>query len=493
VVFLSGAYVNDLDAMFNAALMRLSMIGGLTLLLTLTIGWLVNRDISKMLGGLRDTMTSLAGGDLTVTIPGIDRTDELGGMAQAVGVFKDNAGRMVALQQEQQAERQRSSEERRQSLASLADKFDKEVRGVVEAVATAGGDMGAAARKVSGTAGAAVERSGSALVEAEQATLNVQGVAAAIEEMAATGSEISRQVSRAATISREAAEEGRRTNDKVAGLAAAAQKVGDVVKLIQDIAAQTNLLALNATIEAARAGDAGKGFAVVASEVKALANQTARSTQEITRHIGEVRAATDASVAAVARIEQTITEVNNIAGSIAAAVEEQGAATAEIARNVAETAAAAQEMTNRTDEVSAEAKDTHERASDVLANTSALGTALEELKQSVIRVVRTSTAEVDRRATERIDLDLPCLLQVQEQCHTARVIDMSSGGAHVTGAPDLAVGSRGTLNVEGVGFTLPFTVKASGGGSLRLEFTLDAATAASLQGVTERLGRRRAA
>ena len=165
-VFLSGAYINDLNAMFSAALMRLSLIGGLTLLLTLTIGWLINRDISKMLGGLRDTMKRLAGGDLTVAIPGLDRTDELGGMAQAVGVFKDNAGRMIALQQEQHAERQRGIEERRQSLTNLADRFDKEVRGVVEAVATAGGDMGAAARKVSGTAGTAVELSGSALIEA---------------------------------------------------------------------------------------------------------------------------------------------------------------------------------------------------------------------------------------------------------------------------------------------------------------------------------------
>jgi methyl-accepting chemotaxis protein len=343
-VFLCGAYTNDLNAAFDAALIRLSLVGGLTLLLTLTIGWLVNRDISKMLGALRDTMKRLAGGDLTVAIPGIDRTDELGGMAQAVGVFKDNASRMIALQQAQQAERQRGIEERRQSLTSLADRFDKEVRGVVEAVATAGGDMGAAARKVSGTAGAAVEQSGSALIEAEQATLNVQGVAAAIEEMAATGSEISRQVSRAATISRDAAEEGRRTNDKVAGLAAAAQKVGDVVKLIQDIAAQTNLLALNATIEAARAGDAGKGFAVVAGEVKSLANQTAKATEDIRAQITAIQAESSAALTAIQGISQTVHGVEEIAAAISATVDQQSEAIQEVSGNIQQAAARTEQV-----------------------------------------------------------------------------------------------------------------------------------------------------
>jgi methyl-accepting chemotaxis protein len=383
-VFLSGAYINDLNAMFSAALMRLSLIGGLTLLLTLTIGWLINRDISKMLGGLRDTMKRLAGGDLTVAIPGLDRTDELGGMAQAVGVFKDNAGRMIALQQEQHAERQRGIEERRQSLTNLADRFDKEVRGVVEAVATAGGDMGAAARKVSGTAGTAVELSGSALIEAEQATLNVQGVAAAIEEMAATGSEISRQVSRAATISREAAEEGRRTNDKVAGLAAAAQKVGDVVKLIQDIAAQTNLLALNATIEAARAGDAGKGFAVVAGEVKSLANQTAKATDDIRAQIASIQAESSAALAAIQGISQTVHGVEEIAAAISSTVDQQSSAILEVSGNIQQAAA-------RTEQVAGHLR----RMSDGLGQNGAAATAVLTAADLLGQQARVLRREVD--------------------------------------------------------------------------------------------------
>jgi methyl-accepting chemotaxis protein len=382
-VVLSGAYTDDLDADFGAALMQLSLIGGLILLLTIMIAFFVNRDIGLTLSRLGDAMVRLAAGDLTAAIPGDDRKDELGVMAKALVVFKDNAGRMVALQQEQQAERQQAVGEKRQSMISLADRFDQEVRAVVDAVAAAGGDMGIAARKVGGTADAALKQAGSALTDAEQATANVQGVAAAIEEMAATGSEISRQVARAANISREAVEEGRRTNETVAGLAAAAQKVGDVVKLIQDIAAQTNLLALNATIEAARAGDAGKGFAVVAGEVKSLANQTAKATEEIRTQIASIQAESSSALAAIQGIAQTVHGVEEIATAISSTVDQQSAAIQEVSGNIQQAASRTQQVALGLRHMSEGLGENGAAAAGVLNAADLLGQQAKVLRQEV--------------------------------------------------------------------------------------------------------------
>jgi methyl-accepting chemotaxis protein len=228
--------------------------------------------------------------------------------------------------------------------------------------------------------------------------------------------------------------------------------------MISAIAGKTNLLALNATIEAARAGDAGKGFAVVASEVKQLATQTARSTEEIGRHIADVRTAAGASVTAVGHIEQTIDEVNAIAGSIAAAVEEQGAATAEIARNMTETALAANEMTERVDEVSAEAEVTGRQAAEVQENTSGLDNAVQDLSRSIIQAVRTSTAEVDRRRDRR----RPCLIKATLSCDgqtsDASIHDISERGFLAAGTQRYRAGQRLAIDGPSFGSRLQGTV-----------------------------------
>jgi hypothetical protein len=227
--------------------------------------------------------------------------------------------------------------------------------------------------------------------------------------------------------------------------------------------------------------------------VKALATQTARSTEDITRHIAKVRAATDASVAAVARIEQTITEVNAIGESIAAAVEQQGAATAEIARNVGETAAAANEMTSRTAEVSTEASATGDQAAEVRENASGLERAMEELRHLLIRVVRTSTTEVERRTHPRHAMDHACRVMVGGESYAGRIVELSEAGAKVRGVPPQPAGVRGTIAVDGAGSALPFVVKHAEEGGLGIAFAVDAASRGQVIQMLERLHRDRAA
>lgn len=382
-VFVAGAYTDDLDSAFASVVMELASFAGILLALSLLTAWFVSRDIGGSLSALNATMGRLAKGDLNVEVPGIGRRDEIGAMAGAIQVFRQNAIDMQGLQAAQKATEARAAGERRDALMALADRFDREVRSVVEVVAAAGTDLGRAARKVTETSGQASGQAGSALGEAEQATMNVQGVAAAVEEMAASGSEISRQVTQASAIARQAAEEGRRTNVSVAGLAEAAQKVGDVVKLIQDIAGQTNLLALNATIEAARAGDAGKGFAVVAGEVKSLANQTAKATDDIRAQIAAIQAETGSALQAIQGISQTVQGVEEIAASISAAVEEQSAAMQEISANVQHAAGRTQQVARDLQGVTGGLNVNGSAAHDMLGATERLGEQAQRLRQEV--------------------------------------------------------------------------------------------------------------
>jgi methyl-accepting chemotaxis protein len=478
------------DAVYASA--RIWIIGALiaAVLVSCIAAYGVIRGVSAPVLRMARAMHGLAEGNETIDIAANGRKDEIGQMAAALAVFRSNIVENRRLAEAQEAEREKADIEKRAALVGMAEKIETETTTALDqigarttAMATTADEMHVSSARTGGSARQAA-------TAAQQVLANAQIVANSSEQLAGSIREIGAQVGHSATVVARAVEATTESRQTMAALNDQVGRIGAVADMIGEIAGKTNLLALNATIEAARAGDAGKGFAVVASEVKALATQTASSTREIARHIDEVRAATEASVAAVSRIEQTIGEVNSIAGSIAAAVEEQGAATAEIARNVAETASAANEMTSRISEVSVEAERTDGQAGTVQDNASRLNAAVAELKQSLIRVVRTSTADVDRRIAARHDTNLSCHLTVAGEKYSAYISDLSEGGARVHNVPDLRKGMRGMLNLDGVGYPLPFTVQDDPD---RLTFDLDDATAARFRGVPERLVMRRAA
>jgi methyl-accepting chemotaxis protein len=345
---------------------------------------LMGRGISAPIIAMTEGMRRLAGGDKTAEIPAQHQTDEVGQMAKAVQVFKDNmitAERLAAEQEAEHAER----EQRAATVDKLTKAFDADVSGVLGAVSAAANELQATAESMSSIAEESARQAMAASAASDQAASNVQTVATAAEELSASILEISRQVQHSNDISREAAEEAHATTDVVRGLAAAASSIGEVVALITDIAEQTNLLALNATIEAARAGDAGKGFAVVANEVKNLANQTGRATEEIGKQIQSVQTETQRAVTAIESISRTIAEVNEVASSIAGAVEEQNAATQEIARNVMQASEGTQEVSSNIVGVTQAAEEAGGAATQVLGASSELSRQADGLRGTVQR------------------------------------------------------------------------------------------------------------
>jgi methyl-accepting chemotaxis protein len=358
----------------------------------LLLAWLMGRAIAGPIARMTRAMSDLAAGELDAEIPSRADAGEIGAMAGAVQVFKDNALTVRRLEAERQQAEAAADAARQAARRRLAQDFETGIGGVIDQVAAAAARMEGSAKGLSGNAGRSSDMAAAASGATQDASANVQTVAAATEELAASVNEISRQVGNSTAIARRAVAEATATDGRVQGLSAAANQIGDVVKLISDIAARTNLLALNATIEAARAGEAGKGFAVVASEVKNLAAQTAAATGEISAKVAEMQAATAESVTAIRGIGGIIGEMAAIATGIAGAVEEQGSATRDIAQNIQRAAQGTTDVVGHIGQVAQAAQEAGVSAHGLLEEAGGLSRQAILMRQEVGRFLKTASA-----------------------------------------------------------------------------------------------------
>ncbi|MGT2441181.1 methyl-accepting chemotaxis protein [Bradyrhizobium betae] len=336
------------------------------------------------LSSLTSAMSEVSAGHFEVAVPGLERKDEVGDMAQALEVFRTA---LIAKQaSDNNAAREASAKlDRARKVDELTTAFETSVAQIVETVSSASVELEASAQTLTSTADRSRQLASVVSAASEEASTNVQSVASATEQLSASVTEISRQIQESARVANEAVDQARATNDRVGELSMAAARIGDVVDLINTIAGQTNLLALNATIEAARAGDSGRGFAVVASEVKQLAEQTAKATDEISQHISAIQGATDDSVTAIKNISSTIHKLSEISSTISAAVEQQGAATREISRNVQHAAQGTVEVSANISDVAHGANETGHASTQVLSAAKMLSGDSDNLKTTVAR------------------------------------------------------------------------------------------------------------
>ena len=347
------------------------------------LAFLLGRGMSRPMTAITTVMNRLCSGEIDVVIPGGDRKDELGTMAMAVDVFRRNMIEARTMREAQENGKEQAELEKKALQRQMADRFETDVKAVVNAVAKATQQMQRAAGEITSSVNGTSERATAAAAASDEASASVSTVAAATEELASSIAEIGRQVTHSSSVADTAVVKAEQTTEMVASLTAAGEKIADVLRLIGAIAEQTNLLALNATIEAARAGEAGRGFAVVASEVKQLASQTAKATDEIAGQVTAIQSATGDCVVAIGSISDTIREISGIATTIAAAVEQQGSATREIARSVQQASAGTSEVSHNVAGASQSADQSRALAENVLAASGQLSQHTTTLFESV--------------------------------------------------------------------------------------------------------------
>ncbi len=374
---------HEVNQNINSAEIQMLAASTIGLIIGFLMAIIIGNNISKPIKLMTDAMSKLASGDLSILIPGQNRGDEIGNMAAAMQIFKDTAIKTKEIEQQQAEKEIKVQEERKRIRFKMADDFEGSVGSIINSVASAAAQLQTSATTLGESSDKASEQSMNVAASAEQMSSNAQSVSAATDELSSSIIEITNQVNHSATVAKDATAKSEETHLTVKRLAESADRIGEVVKLITDIAEQTNLLALNATIEAARAGDAGKGFAVVANEVKNLAGQTARATDEISTQIEAIQLATKESVDAIAMIGDTVVSLNNISTSIAGAIEQQGSATQEISDNATRAAVDTNDVSRSIQHVQKAAEKTGEVAEEVKIASGELAIQSNNLKKQL--------------------------------------------------------------------------------------------------------------
>ncbi len=379
----TGTYIDDLNAIYWSHLEDLLLSAGIILFIIICVSLLLATSLTRPIKEIVDNMLALADGKLDIKISQTERSDEIGGMNRALQVFLNNARERQVMQAQEAATAQKAEEEKRAMMMTMADDFDSRVGAIARVVSDASLDLNVTAKSMAALSEETTQKATTASIASEQTTSNVQMVATATEEMTSTINEIGQQVANASNSAQEAVAKVSHTSEKMALLNATADKISEVVQMISGIAEQTNLLALNATIESARAGEAGKGFAVVAGEVKALAGQTAKATEEISQQIADIQAATQDASLSMESVTGVILNVEEISSSIAAAMEQQNAATQEISSNIHQTAQGTQVVNDNVSAVSQATHATGEASNQVMSSAEQLSQQSNKLQSEL--------------------------------------------------------------------------------------------------------------
>ena len=459
-------------AIEQAGITEVSVVGALGIALGVLLGGWIGASISQPIRRLTHTMGQLADGNLTTDVTDLKRRCEVGAMARSVDVFKQNALRMQALEAEQEELRIAAEHARIAALRHMADTIERETANAVANVEHSTSEMKTSAVKMRNSSTRVSDNATNVAGAAEQSLRNAQTVACATEELSASIAEIIRQVGSQASIADTARQHADLAAQTIEELTEAADTVGEMVQSINEIAHQTDMLAMNATIEAARAGTAGQGFAVVAAEVKELAGQTARVTEDIKTHVTRMQEKTNRSVTSITTVAETIHEMNEISIAVSSAMEEQGAATREIAGNVSETTQASQDVTNQITLVSGEVNESLNIAEEVTVSSATVAKQVGALQQSLNRIVRSASDDVDRRQDTRAATPQGVTVQLTANGASFQtdVLDQSAGGLRTQPIPALRSGMTVDLDSDRLGIFTRAMVIESGDAHARFTF-----------------------